>query len=85
MPTHQKEMNRRNHLKIKRLGRIAENPMRKDGVTLAQLGATQVSHAVTLSLRGSNIRPLIFHDPAIMLGVALAKKRLWSTRILIQT
>ncbi|HSZ77540.1 MAG TPA: hypothetical protein VK775_09085 [Chthoniobacterales bacterium] len=78
-------MNRQNYLKIKRLSRTAENSLGKDSVTLAQDGATQVSHAVTLSLCGSYIRPLIFPDPAIMLGVALAKEWLWSTRISIQT
>jgi hypothetical protein len=85
MPINRKKINRYNYLKINWLSRITETPFRRNGVTLAQHGATKVSHAVTLSLRGSYIRPLIFPDPAIMLGVALAKERLWSTRILIQT
>jgi hypothetical protein len=42
-------------------------------VTLAQHGAPRVGHAVTLALRTSQMTPLIFRGPAIMLAVALAK------------
>jgi hypothetical protein len=61
-----------NYLRLRTLDIVVEIAGTEFSVIMTQHGSSPVSHAVTVALVPSQMSPLIFRDPAIMLAVALA-------------